>query len=92
LHNRNKTYALYKVYSLDVWGNAREGFEVNDRSGAGQVTVLLDDDKALIKALKKAGLLNPKAHFKSFDIDGDDRTVMVDWNKTSEPLYQLERQ
>ena len=29
----------YQVWTYDVWGNARDGFEVNDRSKGGTVTI-----------------------------------------------------
>jgi hypothetical protein len=29
----------FEIWSYDVWGNARDGFEVNDRSKVGKITV-----------------------------------------------------
>ena len=29
----------YKLWTYDVWGNARDGFEVNDRYGQGIITI-----------------------------------------------------
>lgn len=29
----------YEVWAYDVWGNARDGFDVNDRSKCGTITV-----------------------------------------------------
>ena len=30
---------VYQVWTYDVWGNAKEGYEVNDRSSAGEVII-----------------------------------------------------
>ena len=30
----------YRLWTYDVWGNAREGFDVNDRSSHGYVTII----------------------------------------------------
>jgi len=88
---RGKTYIKYAVYSLDVWGNTREGFEVNNRSKCASVMIPYDsNDKQIIRALKQNGLLNSKCRFNSFKIDGDQGLLMVDARKTSEPIYQLE--
>jgi hypothetical protein len=29
----------FKLWTYDVWGNARDGFDVNDRYGHGHVTI-----------------------------------------------------
>ena len=29
----------FKVWTYDVWGNARDGYDVNDRAGHGYVTI-----------------------------------------------------
>ena len=35
-----KTQArIYKVWTYDVWGNANDGYDVNDRSSAGKVII-----------------------------------------------------
>lgn len=88
---RGKDYRRFRVWSLDVWGNEREGFEVNDRREAGSIIILDDsDDKTLLKALKKKNFINKKCHFKSFHLDGDNLSIYVDWRKNGFPLYQLE--
>ena len=88
--SKKREYGKFKVYSLDVWGNKKDGFEVNDRSQSGKILTKLDD-KSIIKALKKENFLNKKCHFKSFSIDGDDTFISIDAAKTGEPLYELER-
>jgi hypothetical protein len=93
IYSKNgRQYARFKVYSLDVWGNKRDGFEVNDRSQCGSVMVPIDlNDRDIVKALKNNDLLAKRVHVKSFRIDGDEHGLNIDASKTSEPIYQLER-
>lgn len=89
--HRGKEYLKFRVWSLDVWGSVRDGFEVNDRSERGQVLIEASlSNRDIITALKRKELLNKKAHFSSFSIDGDDRTLVINARKTSEPYYELE--
>jgi len=89
---RKKNYAKYRVFSLDVWGNNTDGFEVNDRSHSGDILIPLDaSDKDIIKTLKKSKFLYNRMRTKTFSIDGDDIMLYVEFAKTTEPLYQLER-
>src|ERR1022692_1787500 len=50
----------YWVYALDVWGNAKDGFEVNDRSKCG--TIFLPEncsDRDIFKLLRYHEILGP---------------------------------
>lgn len=72
----------YRIYSLDVWGNNREGYEVNDLCSSGIVIELKEGftNKELIQAMKRAGYLNTKARFKSFNIEGDELALFINYN------------
>lgn len=87
-----KTYLLFQVWTLDSWGNSKDGFEVNDRSKATKVMLSPDSsDRTLLKKLKAAGLLNKFTHFESYTLDWpDESTCFIEWKKTGEPLFQLE--
>ena len=88
---RGRQLRRYRVWSLDVWGNARQGFEVNDRSERGTITVPAGaSDARILRALKDADLLGKHRKFIAFRIDGDERTLSVDHARTLEPIYQLE--
>lgn len=50
-----RSYSHYEVRSLDVWGNARDGYEVNNSFRVGEVVVPEDGD--VIQALLDAGHL-----------------------------------
>ena len=84
-----------KVFSLDVWGNADEGFEINDLWSAG--TIECDDpydDKAIVDALIDAGYLRDAARGRvRVEYDGnalDETRTPVEDAETGEPLYLLE--
>ena len=83
----NKTFVKYRVFSLDIWGNVKDGFEVNDRQFTGMITVPLDaPDKKVIQSLKQNNLLNKRCRFKSFKLD----EYGIESTKTGKPIYQLE--
>jgi hypothetical protein len=69
----------YKIYSLDVWGSNKIGYEVNDLSFSGLTIELSNDftDRELIKSMKEVGYLNNKLHFKSLVIDGEKQTLWI---------------
>ena len=88
IDKRGRVFVKYDVWSLDVWGNARDGFEVNDRQRCGSIMVsILAEDKDVIRALKRADLLSRRCHFNSFRVDD----TGIESAKTGEPIYQLER-
>jgi hypothetical protein len=82
---------VYTVWSFNVWGNAKDGYEVNDRSNEGSIELPENcTDNQIIKALKDSGYLKKGKHTSSFDIGGDDMVITIDWAKDSYPLFSLE--
>ena len=83
--------STWRVFSLDVWGNARDGYEVNDRSGIGKVR-LPDDatNEQIVRALKDAGILRKTVRMSQIAIDGDDMFISIDQAKDGKPVFQLE--
>ena len=63
----------YVIFENDVWGNERDGFEVNDTATTGLFikVAVTDTDKQIIQALKKVGILKSGCRFKSFKITGE---------------------
>lgn len=81
----------YTIHNLDVWGNNTDGYEVNDvypSSGEIEATVETTDHE-LIKALKSTGHINPKCHYASFEIDGDEMNIYIDYSTTRVAGYPL---
>ncbi len=64
--------STFDVWTLDVWGNAADGFDVNDRCKVGTVEIPDDaDDAGVVDALIAAGYLQPSARGR-VEVDGDD--------------------
>jgi len=77
------------VYSLDVWGNEEDGFNVNDRCQVGTVETSDDaPDAEVWCALIEAGIARGTISQASFD--GDDGLIMIDEKETGKPVFQLE--
>lgn len=84
----------YFVRSLDVWGNEKDGYEVNDSYTCGSITVNEEpSDYDIIQALLTNGLLieHPVSEYlKQVTIEGDDMLITIDLN--GKPLFNLERE
>lgn len=61
----------YDVISLDVWGNALNGYEINDWHKTGRTITVRDDatDADILRALRKAGLTTNLVNARSFAVD-----------------------
>lgn len=53
---------VFAIHSLDVWGNARDGYEVNEKYLTGNYIVADEFPRfeVTVKVLKKAGLIRPR--------------------------------
>ena len=85
----------YKVYGLDVWGNADDGYEVNDRYSVGEISLTEDfSDALLIEELITSELLiknNVAEYVKRCEIDScSDDYITI--NCEGKPLFDLELQ
>lgn len=89
LMERGKPHLLVQAWSLDAWGNPREGFEINDRSQYGRPFFIQDDEGKLLKKLKRKHMISKYAKNKSLQIDWQSRDIYVN-AKNGEPIYQLE--
>lgn len=78
----------FRVWSLETWGNSKDGYEVNDRREVASIQVPEGaGETAFLRALKAADLLNKKCRYTSFSID---ESGVVYALRTDEPLYQIE--
>ena len=90
-----KALKEHAIVQSAVSSNRMEGIEVNDRRGAGYITIPEKfTDQDLIQALLDADILCSFAGKISdvFKIDGDDSFISIDLKKTGEMLLQLELQ
>ena len=82
----------YKLISYDVWGNAKEGFDVNDAHYTGLTVELPNDatDRQIVKALKVCGYLKKTLKTKSVHIHGDDEfAIYFDDARNGKPEGEL---
>lgn len=89
----------FEVATLDVWGNSKEGFLINDVFRHATTITVSDDasDVEIIKALISVGMLKPSMSRAKFFIDGDtDHTLCVERANlygpdAGRPLFNLYR-
>jgi hypothetical protein len=83
---------VYEWINYDVWGNAEDGFEVNDKHRSGVELAIPDEatDVQILAALREAGVFNNKATTKTVDIDGEgDGVFYFEDAKNGKPLGEL---
>ena len=79
----------WRFWSYDVWGNAREGFEVNDRFEIDKVYI---DDSITENKKKLATLVRKIYGLKKIQLsfDGDDRTIFIEAMRDGYPIGEME--
>lgn len=87
--------AQWKLYSYDVWGNAEDGYEVNDVIGPHETVELSEEDlktdKSLHKALLREGIFKKSYKYGSFEYDGDEDIIYIERSKDGYPEGELRR-
>lgn len=78
LNGRQYSLVRYLNY-FDVWGSAKQGYEVNDQCSTNKVFWLGDDwnDKRLIKELKTQDIIGKNTRNTSLSFEGDDRRLEI---------------
>lgn len=80
---------IYTIYSLEVSGNADDGYEVNDRRRIGTIEVYDDiDNKDLLAVLDAEDYVF--ADRSKVSDESDDATIFVDSSEDGRPLLQLD--
>lgn len=88
----------WELRTYDVWGNAKDGFEVNDTRRAGEITIRCavernnaDTPQEFLSAypsnsqIRRA--LNLRRH--KLDLDGDDLSIYVNRAEDGYPLGEM---
>ena len=79
---------LHEILAIDVWGNARDGYEINDEHGTGvivEIPASASDSEAL-KLIRKA--LGHRADARGYhDPIGSEDGYCFHKNKNGEPAY-----
>ena len=86
---QNQLPVRYQFYRYDVWGNAEDGWQVNDSYEDGDI-VYKSDDKDDLEMLKQ---IYPEARISLLEVDNncsDESTIYIDY-KTGEPFGEFRR-
>ena len=78
-----------RAWTYDVWGNARDGYEVNDRYDAGTFVVdhrTWHSARAIMKAARQ--MLGIKPRYR-LSLDGDDKTIYINSATDGYPFGEL---
>ncbi len=83
---------MYGTYSYDVWGNAKDGYEVNAVFGPEEIVPIPYnlDGKELTRYLKKIGVFNHHVQPRFVEYSGDDRTLYVEYKGRPDCEFRLE--
>jgi hypothetical protein len=86
---------IYEIIRYDVWGNEKDGFEVNDAHHTGVFVSLTKDasDEQIIRALKNEGYISRNCRFTTFGVDhsfGDPpQAIYIEHAKSGAPFCEL---
>jgi hypothetical protein len=84
----------YRWYSYDVWGNKKDGYEVNQVFRTSEVVevpnIAAVNDSSLIKYLKKVGFFKKNLKAILFDIDGDEEVIYFSYKGKPEGELRAE--
>ena len=94
----NEGYNKYTAYTYDLWGNDKDGYEVNDVYFLEEDIVIMDklwdnqdNDRKLIKCIKSLFNLRQGLHSAKFEIDGDpDFQIYIEYDGV--PIGMLRNQ
>ena len=82
-----------ELATYDVWGNAKDGYEVNAAYTAGTFEddkLNLDSDRSIMEFLKRIGYLNKYAKLKSLEIEGEPEfSIYIGAAKDGYPLWEI---
>jgi len=81
----------YRLWSYDVWGNADDGYEVNDQINYGIVEIEEDipSDEDIVEALR-GFYLKDDITVDDVEIDGDGQSIYVHDAEDGRPICVLE--
>lgn len=86
----------YTVHALDVWGNAEEGYDVNDvypSQGVLELDDALDfwSPEYIIRAMTEQGFINPLPSFAVSEVEIDNQDSWISLDYRGRPEFQLRK-
>lgn len=86
-------YYKCSAYSYDVWGNKKDGFEVNDTFCISNELFISADvmefDDKLIRHMKKIFNIKRNVRIGSIAVSGDDKMITFDYSPEGYPIGHL---
>jgi hypothetical protein len=71
---------IWEVRSLDVWGNAKDGYEINQIFHTSRTVGISDYSKAgIVKALRAAGEITKKLDLKHLEIETHESDIYISY-------------
>jgi|CXWL01.1.fsa_nt_gi hypothetical protein len=89
------TPRTWKIITYDVWGNEKDGYEINQSFYSGREVELPaePEDEQVRAALIEAGYLKKSNQLRHLEFDGDgDGFVRVSRKRDSYPIVELQRE
>ena len=80
------------IVSYDVWGNAKDGYEVNDSYYVVRDVEFdgdWDNDRDLVKFLKEQDYLAKHVKVSNLEVDGDEFCAYINRKKDSYPICEI---
>lgn len=72
LRHRAKNLVPYQVWTYDVWGNAKDGYVVNDRFEKGIVELPREPStEEILRGLRREGYVDKRVSRRLLEIDGE---------------------
>lgn len=89
---------VFEVWTYDVWGNARDGFDVNDRCKVGTVTIHVKPVSFNVGTEHEFTVHYPTDRqcamatgWQGCHWDGDENTIYAELNSNGRPVGELVR-
>ena len=88
--------STWKLYSHDLWGNEKDGYEINDYYFQSDVELPGDkidwpDEDDIIEVLKSDGWIKKGIHKKSIEVEMHEDDIYITDLRTHRPEYTLRR-
>ena len=83
----------YRWYSYDVWGNKKDGYDVNNVFRTNDVVFIpneVSSDADMTKYLKKQGFFKKEVKNKFVVYDGDEHVIYVSYKDKPEGELRVE--
>jgi hypothetical protein len=84
----------WRLYSYDVWGNAKDGYEVNDVFRTNEIVslpnVVLNNEEAIITYLIRIGFFKKGIKRNLIVLDGDENVIYFSYE--DRPDFELRKE